>query len=503
MLSMSPSRSPEANDRIVHHFSETRRSHEKRKLRRAPTLEGCASPFGDPTTPLVRLPIRKVSGSELAGTIHGGEEMLLRSSPGEASVRSSHSVPSIHRHYSPRTPMKMPLPPLSPPPQGKRGSRPLRVRRSSSSGATTGTVASAPSECERTFERTFSPPALQSPPPLPSCSSIKNGYRPNSVASATTACPTSVASTRPTSVASALSAASSVANSALPGSITPAAVGGCFGWRRGEEIGAGRYGSVYKAQNRRTGEIFAVKVAKVDERDTDEKHFCENLRKELAVCHDLRHKHIVNCLGHEYVDQCLYIYLEYCAGGSVRKMLNEFGPFEGQLLKRSTRGLLKGLNYLHTHDPPVVHRDLKCANILVDLNFCVKLADFGCSRRDVKTESFSTVGSVCWMAPEVIESSGHGRAADIWSLGCVIIEMATAADPWGKGAFDNMIHAMNVIRSPGRTPPIPENLPDAGRDLIGQCIQRDPEQRPQACELVRHDFVAHHVKRVVSLDSGL
>lgn len=256
----------------------------------------------------------------------------------------------------------------------------------------------------------------------------------------------------------------------------------CLRWRQGEEIGSGSYGHVYMAQCKGTGHIFAVKVSKV----SGDKKVCKSLKQELDICKNLRHRHIVACLGHEIASGRLYIYLEYIPGGSLRHMVNQFGPLESDLLVKAVRGMVKGLSYLHKRNPPVVHRDLKGANVLIDLNFCVKLADFGCSKCDDMSNSFSKVGSIHWVAPEVLNDAGHGRKADIWSLGCVIIEIATAADPWGAGAFDNMMQAMYVIAASERTPPIPDVLSESARSLVRECLQRQPEERSSASQLLLH-----------------
>jgi len=281
-------------------------------------------------------------------------------------------------------------------------------------------------------------------------------------------------------------------SSAVEGLETPTSAGTDRGqvmkWRQGDEIGAGSYGHVYMAQCKSTGNQFAVKVARI--RDSEEEKFCEKLQKELDICKDLRHRHIVACLGHEFINRRLYIYLEYVPGGSLRHMVNQYGALQAPLLKKATRGMLKGLNYLHELTPPVAHRDLKGANVLIDLQFCVKLADFGCSKQcHDMSMSFSKVGSMHWVAPEVLQDAGHGRRADIWSLGCVLIEIATAADPWGPKAFDNIMQAMHVISSSERTPPIPDALPDSARSLIRQCVQRSPEERPSASRLLLHPFL--------------
>jgi len=244
------------------------------------------------------------------------------------------------------------------------------------------------------------------------------------------------------------------------------------------------------AQDRATGHLFAVKEAKVRQRDQSEKRFCEELWRELEICRDLRHHHIVSYLGYSHDGICLQIFFEYVPGGSLRNVLNQFGALDGLLLQKAVRGVLFGLNYLHTHQPPVVHRDLKGANILVDPEFCVKLADFGCAKKSRGTQSMATVGSLHWMAPEVIQKErGHGRKADIWSLGCVVVEMGTASDPWGKDTFDNIIHAMNIVGFSNATPTIPEEMPYPCRALVALCLNRLPDKRPSSTQLLDHEFV--------------
>lgn len=262
-------------------------------------------------------------------------------------------------------------------------------------------------------------------------------------------------------------------------------------WRKGKMLGAGSYGIVYRALSTK-GDIFAVKESVVRDGNEDDRKFVKKLEDELNVYKFLRHPNIVTYLGHDYENGKLFIYLEYIAGGSMASVLVEFGPLNGQMLHRATSGLLEGLNYLHTCDPPVVHRDIKSANVLVGVDFCVKLADFGCSKRSDVTRSFTTTGSVLWMAPEVIRcAEGFGRKADLWSLGCTIIEMATAVKPWGDCAFDNFVAAVMHIGMSNDIPPIADTLPETVQDLIGQCLRRNPEERPWARTLLGHAYVVN------------
>jgi serine/threonine protein kinase len=251
-------------------------------------------------------------------------------------------------------------------------------------------------------------------------------------------------------------------------------------------VGSGSFGTVFKALNIDEGRIFAVKKMPSPGGE-DEKR---QTHGELEICKDLRHPHIVSYLGHEFADDCLYIHMEYLSGGSMASILKEFGALTAPLLKKATRGIGEGLDYLHSRSPPVVHRDIKGANVLVGPDFCVKLADFGCSKRSDVTASLTMVGSIPWMAPEVInQESGHGRKADVWSFGCVVIEMATAEKPWGSSAFDNPFAALKHIGMSDRTPPIPESLEESAIDFAAWCTKRSKAERPTSRELLSHSFI--------------
>jgi len=270
---------------------------------------------------------------------------------------------------------------------------------------------------------------------------------------------------------------------------SPTAIHGAAGrtWVRGDVLGTGSLGVVFKALDQRTGEIFAVKEVHIDHKVEQDLAFRANLENELKICQELYHPNIVSYYGHDYIEGRLYIYLEYMPGGSLAQVLSQFGALEEELAAVHAKELLQGLVYLHTRDPHVLHRDIKGANILVGLDCSVKLSDFGCSKRSTESLSVTMKGSIPWMAPEVITQAGYGRAADVWSFGCVCIEMATGKAPWG--AFDNPVAAMFRIGVSGETPPLPENVSALFQDFIKQCVLREKTQRPKAAELLNHEFI--------------
>jgi serine/threonine protein kinase len=133
------------------------------------------------------------------------------------------------------------------------------------------------------------------------------------------------------------------------------------------------------------------------------------------------------------------------SGGSLHSILSEFGSLDEEVIAVYTRQILEGLTYLHKRH--IIHRDIKGANILITNTGVVKLSDFGCSKTlnglstptgAAMDASFRRIkGTIPFMAPEVIRQTGHGRKSDIWSVGCVVIEMATGSMPWAQ--FSNKV----------------------------------------------------------------
>lgn len=233
---------------------------------------------------------------------------------------------------------------------------------------------------------------------------------------------------------------------------------------RGQLIGKGTYGRVYLGMNADNGEVLAVKQVEINARlagsDRDRiKEMVAALDQEIDTMQHLEHPNIVQYLGCERGDLSISIYLEYISGGSIGSCLRKHGKFEESVVKSLTRQTLDGLAYLH--DMGILHRDLKADNILLDLDGTCKISDFGISKKtdDIygNDSSNSMQGTVFWMAPEVIQSQGQGYSAkvDIWSLGCVVLEMFAGRRPWSR---EEAIGAIFKLGSLGQAPPIPEDV---------------------------------------------
>ncbi|XP_050227863.1 mitogen-activated protein kinase kinase kinase YODA isoform X2 [Mercurialis annua] len=257
-------------------------------------------------------------------------------------------------------------------------------------------------------------------------------------------------------------------------------------WKKGRLLGRGTFGHVYLGFNSESGEMCAMKEVTLFADDPKSKESAQQLGQEIALLSRLRHPNIVQYYGSETVDDKLYIYLEYVSGGSIYKLLQEYGQLGEAAIRSYTQQILSGLAFLHAKN--TIHRDIKGANLLVDPSGRVKLADFGMAKHITgQSCPLSFKGSPYWMAPEVIKNSGGcNLAVDIWSLGCTVLEMATTKPPWSQ---HEGVAALFKIGNSKELPPLPDHLSDSGKDFVKQCLQRDPSRRPTAAQLLDHPFV--------------
>uniref|UniRef100_A0A8D3BWK8 Mitogen-activated protein kinase kinase kinase 4 n=1 Tax=Scophthalmus maximus TaxID=52904 RepID=A0A8D3BWK8_SCOMX len=261
-----------------------------------------------------------------------------------------------------------------------------------------------------------------------------------------------------------------------------------FKWQRGNKIGEGQYGKVYTCINVDTGELMAMKEIRFQ--PNDHKTIKETA-DELKIFEGIKHPNLVRYFGVELHREEMYIFMEYCDEGTLEEV-SRLGLQE-HVIRLYSKQTTTAINVLHEHG--IVHRDIKGANIFLTSSGLIKLGDFGCSvklRNNTHTmpgEVNSTLGTAAYMAPEVItraKGEGHGRAADIWSLGCVLIEMVTGKRPWHE--YEHNFQIMYKVGM-GHKPPIPEKLSTEGKDFLGHCLESEPKRRWTASMLLDHPFV--------------
>ncbi|RZC89074.1 hypothetical protein C5167_030767 [Papaver somniferum] len=247
----------------------------------------------------------------------------------------------------------------------------------------------------------------------------------------------------------------------------------------GEQIGQGSCGTVYHGLW--CGSDVAVKVFSKIEYSGD---LLRAFRQEVLLMKRLRHPNVLLFMGAVASPQHMCIVTEFLPRGSLFQFLQR----STQKLDWRRRVLMaldiaRGMNYLHCCNPPIVHRDLKSSNLLVDKNWNVKVGDFGLSKLKHQTflSTLTGKGTPQWMAPEVLRNERSDEKSDVYSYGVVLWEIATQKIPW-----DNF-NSMQVIGAVGfmdQRPDIPKEMDPPWVSIIESCWHSDPKCRPTFQELL-------------------
>ncbi|TYK23380.1 serine/threonine-protein kinase STY46 isoform X1 [Cucumis melo var. makuwa] len=242
------------------------------------------------------------------------------------------------------------------------------------------------------------------------------------------------------------------------------------------KVASGSYGDLYKGTY--CSQEVAIKVLKTERVNTDMQ---SEFAQEVYIMRKVRHKNVVQFIGACTKPPSLCIVTEFMSGGSVYDYLHkQKGTFRLPSLLKVAIDVSKGMNYLHQNN--IIHRDLKAANLLMDENEVVKVADFGVAR--VKAQSgvmTAETGTYRWMAPEVIEHKPYDHKADVFSFGIVLWELLTGKLPY---EFLTPLQAAVGVVQKGLRPTIPKHTNPKLADLLEKCWQQDPSCRPDFCEII-------------------
>eukprot|EP00761_Pharyngomonas_kirbyi_P005574 gb/GECH01005579.1/.p1 GENE.gb/GECH01005579.1/~~gb/GECH01005579.1/.p1 ORF type:complete len:296 (+),score=66.61 gb/GECH01005579.1/:1-888(+) len=281
------------------------------------------------------------------------------------------------------------------------------------------------------------------------------------------------------------------------------------------KVGEGTYGVVYKAKNRETGELVALKRIRLE--SEEEGVPCTAIR-EISLLKELRHPNIVRLNDVLHAEKKLTLVFEYLDHDMKKYMENVGGRLEPRVLKSFLYQLLRGIEYCHSHS--VLHRDLKPQNLLINKEGELKLADFGLARAfgiPVKRYTHEVV-TLWYRAPDVLlGSTNYDTAVDIWSVGCIFAEMVSGRPLFpGKSESDELLRIFKIMGTPSSDDwPEMHNLPHArmlqdrnfqvnypgidlrqlfsnleedGLELLHKMLKYNPKERLTAKEALQHPF---------------
>ncbi|NWR73600.1 M3K1 kinase, partial [Centropus unirufus] len=256
-------------------------------------------------------------------------------------------------------------------------------------------------------------------------------------------------------------------------------------WLKGQQIGLGAFSSCYQAQDVGTGTLMAVKqVTYVRNTSSEQEEVVEALREEIRMMSHLNHPNIIRMLGATCEKSNYNLFIEWMAG----KMSTM-----PKKIEVSVEVSVCPFAFNRKPTSSVFIMLLTGANLLIDsTGHRLRIADFGAAARLASKGTGAgefqgqLLGTIAFMAPEVLRGQQYGRSCDVWSVGCVVIEMACAKPPWNAEKHSNHLALIFKIASATTAPAIPTHLSPGLKDVTLRCLELQPQDRPPSRELLKH-----------------
>ena len=261
-----------------------------------------------------------------------------------------------------------------------------------------------------------------------------------------------------------------------------------------KELGVGSFGRVLLVRHNKTQAEFAIKA--IDKRNSTNIQERPYFRRELEIMYRIHHPNVVKLFGHFEDNTYCYFIMEYIPGGNIYAYVPKNGmrTISTQQVASIIKDVISATYFLHNMVPPIIHRDIKPENVLLASGMIAKLTDFGWSNYMQGDYKRTTVcGTPIYLAPEMINNTGHDEKVDIWCIGVLLFELMTGVQPW-RGTDVNTVK-MNIVRLKINWP---KNMDRKAGDLISRILRYNPEERISLESMLMHPFFTQFFPNAIS-----
>ena len=261
-----------------------------------------------------------------------------------------------------------------------------------------------------------------------------------------------------------------------------------------KELGVGSFGRVLLVQHNLTQAQYAIKaIDKRNKANIQEKPY---FRREIEIMYRIHHPNVVKLFGHFEDNTYCYFIMEYIAGGNIYSYVPKNGihTISTQQVASIIKDVISATYFLHHMYPPIIHRDIKPENVLLGDNMRAKLTDFGWSNYMQGDFKRTTVcGTPIYLAPEMINNTGHDEKVDIWCIGVLLFELITGQQPWQGSDVQTVKYNISRLKINW-----PKQMDRNAADLISKILRYNPEERISLRNMLMHPFFTKYFPNAVS-----